>query len=61
MVEVRLVRVLAVVIVVAVALARVVVGVHWPADVVGSSLLGLGLAAGAALIASRPSPPPRPP
>jgi undecaprenyl-diphosphatase len=50
----RAVRVLAVMMMVLVGLARVMLRAHWPSDVLGGIALGLALAAIAGLIASRP-------
>jgi undecaprenyl-diphosphatase len=50
------VRVLAVVVILLVAVARVVLRAHWPSDALGGVALGLGLAAAAALIADRLDP-----
>jgi undecaprenyl-diphosphatase len=50
----RVVRALAVVMILLVGLARVILRAHWPSDVLGGIALGLALAAGAGLIASRP-------
>lgn len=47
----RLVRAVAPVCIVLVAVARVVLRAHWPSDTLGGILLGLGLAAAAALLA----------
>jgi undecaprenyl-diphosphatase len=48
----RVVRVLAVVAIVLVGLARIVLRAHWPSDVLGGITLGLGLASLAALLSS---------
>jgi membrane-associated phospholipid phosphatase len=47
------VRAGAVVMIVLVGMARVILRAHWPSDVLGGIALGLALAAGAGLIASR--------
>jgi membrane-associated phospholipid phosphatase len=38
-----------------VALARVILGAHWPSDALGGLALGLALASGAALLAAQPA------
>lgn len=48
----RLVRALAVALIVLVGLARIVLRAHWPSDVLGGIALGLGLASIAAILAS---------
>jgi undecaprenyl-diphosphatase len=48
------VRVLAVLTVLLVALARVILRAHWPSDALGGLTLGLALASAAALIAAQP-------
>ena len=53
----RATRVLAVVMIVLVGLARVLLRAHWPSDVLGGIALGLALASIASLIASRPPAP----
>lgn len=52
----RLVRAMAPVCIVLVAMARVVLRAHWPSDTLGGILLGLGLAAAAAMLAGEPAP-----
>jgi undecaprenyl-diphosphatase len=54
------VRALALVMIALVGLARVILGAHWPSDVLAGIALGLALAAGAALLASRPRRPAAP-
>jgi membrane-associated phospholipid phosphatase len=49
------VRVLAVLMIVLVGIARVMLRAHWPSDVLGGIALGLALASTAALVAARPS------
>jgi len=49
----RLVRVLAVICMVSVGLARIVLRAHWPSDVLGGMTLGFGLATVAAWLAAR--------
>lgn len=46
-------RAVAIVVIALVALARVLLRAHWPADVIGGVALGLALASAAALLASR--------
>jgi undecaprenyl-diphosphatase len=53
----RATRVLAIVMIVLVGLARVLLRAHWPSDVLGGIALGLALASIASLIASRPPTP----
>lgn len=48
----RIVRALAVTVIVLVAVARVVLRAHWPSDVLGGAALGLALASAAALLHS---------
>jgi undecaprenyl-diphosphatase len=50
-----IVRVVAIAAIAAVALARVMLGAHWPSDAVAGIALGLALASAAALVASRPA------
>jgi undecaprenyl-diphosphatase len=51
----RIVRALAVLMIVLVAVARVMLRAHWPSDVLGGIALGLALASAAALLAARPA------
>jgi undecaprenyl-diphosphatase len=53
----RATRVLAIVMILLVGLARVLLRAHWPSDVLGGIALGLALASIASLIASRPPTP----
>jgi undecaprenyl-diphosphatase len=53
----RATRVLAIVMILLVGLARVLLRAHWPSDVLGGIALGLVLASIASLIASRPPTP----
>lgn len=48
----RAVRILAVMVIVLVGIARVMLRAHWPSDVIGGFALGLALASAAALIAA---------
>jgi undecaprenyl-diphosphatase len=52
----RLVRALAVLCILLVAMARVILRAHWPSDALGGIALGLALAAAAALVACLPTP-----
>jgi len=56
----RTIQVVAAVCMVLVAMARVILGAHWPSDALGGIALGLALASAAALIASQRSLNPRP-
>lgn len=49
----RLVRVVAVIMIVLVGIARVMLRAHWPSDVLGGFALGLALASAAAVLAAR--------